>query len=113
VRKAPKRLSTRAFRQGFTLELAVGEPATIRVEVIGRIRHRRRGRRQTTGLTVLAQERRRTRRSGVVRVAVRPRLLARVLLRGTGATVREERLRIVVEDAAGNVRRLNPELEIR
>ncbi len=113
VRKAPKRLSTRAFRQGFTLELAVSEPATIRVEVIGRIRHRRRGRRQTTGLTVLAQERRRTRRSGVVRVAVRPRLLARVLLRGTGATVREERLRIVVEDAAGNVRRLNPELEIR
>jgi hypothetical protein len=113
VRRAPRKLTLAAFRRGFTVELGVSEASVIRIEVLGRIRHRSRGRRRTTGLTILARERRRVARGGVYRLAIRPTLYARLLLRRGGATVLEERMRILVEDAAGNVRRVNPRLSIR
>jgi hypothetical protein len=113
VRRAPRKLTLAAFRRGFTVELGVSEASVIRIEVLGRIRHRSRGRRRTTGLTILARERRRVARGGVYRLAIRPTLYARLLLRRAGATVLEERMRILVEDAAGNVRRVNPRLSIR
>jgi hypothetical protein len=112
VRKAPKKLSLAAFRRGFSVELGVSEAATIRIEVLGRIRHRSGGRRRTTGLTILARERRSIPRGGVVRLQVRPTLFARLLLRRAGATVLDERMRILVEDRAGNVRRVNPRLSV-
>ena len=113
VRKAPRRLSVAAFRRGFTIELGISEAATIRIEILGRIRHSHRGRRRTTGLTVLARERRRITRGGIIRIQVRPTLFARLLLSRRGATVLDERMRILVEDAAGNLRRVNPKLVVR
>ena len=113
VRKAPRRLSVAAFRRGFTVELGVSEAATIRIEILGRVRHSSGGRRRTTGLTILARERRRISRGGVVRIRVRPTLFARLLLSRRGATVLDERMRILVEDNAGNLRRVNPRLVVR
>jgi hypothetical protein len=113
VRRAPRRLSLAAFRRGFTVELGVSEAAIIRIEVLGRIRHSSRGRRRTTGLTILARERRRVSRGGVYRLEVRPTLFARLLLRRRGARVLDERMRILVEDNAGNLRRVNPRLDVR
>jgi len=113
VRRAPRRLSLAAFRRGFTVELGVSEASIIRIEVLGRIRHSSRGRRRTTGLTVLARERRRVSRGGVFRFRVRPTLFARLLMRRNGARVINERMRILVEDNAGNLRRLNPRFEVR
>jgi hypothetical protein len=71
------------------------------------------GRRRTTGLTILARERRRVSRAGVYRLEVRPTLFARMLLRRRGARVLDERMRILVEDNAGNLRRVNPRLDVR